>query len=145
MVATDQTDQAAWSAAEITPTHSLRPCLSKRRKGKPNHVMPDYGSGVRIFCDTLTWRQKTQRHAPKDLAEVRQRVPLPSQRTDSDDDSPNAMPSLDADEKSWETWAFAERRAFRPAERLNAAGQLVRPTIAEWARTGRGALVGEPV
>ena len=99
--------------------------------------MPDYGSGVRIFCDTLTWRQKTQRHAPKDLAEVRQRMPLPSQRTDSDDD--NAMPSLAADVKSWETWAFAEKRAFRPAERLNAAGQLeefVQITFGQWSVHG---------
>ena len=39
------------------------------------------------------------------------------------------MPSLDADEKSWETWAFAEKRAFRPAERLNAADQLRRDDL----------------
>ena len=49
--------------------------------------------------------------------------------------------SLDADEKSWETWAFAEQRAFRPAERLNAAGQLeefVQTTFGELACLPRG-------
>jgi hypothetical protein len=64
-------------------------------------------------------------------------MPLPSQRADSDGD--NAMPSLDADEKSWETWAFAEQRAFRPAERLNAAGQLeefVQTTFGQWSVHG---------
>ena len=99
--------------------------------------MPDYGSGVRLFCNTLTWRQ--QRRTEKDLTELRQRVARPSKKTDTNDNSANPKPDQDADDKSWEDWAFAERRAFRNPERRNAAGQIeefVQLTVGHWSHNG---------